>query len=206
MTRNKIMFISGLLLFGILIRLIPYFMILMNVDTSVHSTYLPWNLSPMTGICLFSGAIFAARYSTLMPIFILLFCDVGIYFLTGKIEYTIFSNKPLFYVIYLFIVMIALSGNQFLKRYSLLKIIGAGVAAEAAFFLVTNGASWWLGDRYVHTFSGLMTCYVAGIPFVGRSFISTLFYAPAIFYAYHYFCLGETKLIPKINRVEVNTL
>jgi Family of unknown function (DUF6580) len=206
MTRNKIMFISSLLLFGIIIRLMPYFMTMMNVDMSVHSTNLPWNFSPMTGICLFSGAIFAARYSTLVPIFILFVCDVGIYFFTGKTDYTVFSNKPILYVTYLSIILIALSGNQFLKRYSLLKIIGAGVGAEVLFFLMTNGASWWLGDRYLHTFSGLMTCYAAGIPFVGRSFVSTLFYAPAIFYAYHYFCLSETTLIPKINRVETNAL
>lgn len=193
MSRNKILFFTGLILFGIVIRMIPYLIPLFNNGVTVHSTYLPWNFSPMTGICLFSGAVLAARFSFLIPIFMLLVCDLGIYMATGKAEWTVFSNKPLFYVTYLSIIMIVLSGNHYLRKYNFGKIILTGVVAEVLFFFVTNGASWWYGGMFPHTIDGLINCYLAGLPFVGRSIVSTVIYAPAIFYSYQYICLGQTE-------------
>ena len=44
------------------------------------------------------------------------------------------------------------------------------------FFLVTNFGVWWLGNTYPATLSGLGTCYIAAIPFFGRSLLSTSVY------------------------------
>ena len=61
--------------------------------------------------------------------------------------------------------------------------------AEIVFFLMTNFASWmlWHGQpptNYTFDLSGLMTCYVAGVPFLYRSLAGTLIYGVLLFGGY----------------------
>lgn len=54
---------------------------------------------------------------------------------------------------------------------------GGGVAAvllsSTSFFLISNFAVWASSAMYPHTFAGLSTCYVAGLPFYRNDLIST---------------------------------
>jgi len=58
--------------------------------------------------------------------------------------------------------------------------IGAGVlSGSLVFFLLTNFA-WLAGSSmYPHTLAGVMQCYVAAIPFYGRTLASDLLYSGA---------------------------
>ena len=60
--------------------------------------------------------------------------------------------------------------------------IGAGVVAGSlVFFLLTNFA-WLAGSSmYPHTLAGVMQCYIAAIPFYGRTVASDLLYSGALF-------------------------
>lgn len=53
------------------------------------------------------------------------------------------------------------------------------------FFVITNFFVW-LGSEggYPHTFSGLIVCYTAAIPFFGRTVLSDLFYTAVLTTAY----------------------
>ena len=42
------------------------------------------------------------------------------------------------------------------------------------FFAVSNFGVWLLSMNYEKTFSGLLECYVMGLPFLQNSFISTI--------------------------------
>ena len=53
--------------------------------------------------------------------------------------------------------------------------VGAGVVlGPTSFFLVSNYSVWAAtADMYPHTFRGLLTCYVAGLPFYRNDLVST---------------------------------
>lgn len=63
-----------------------------------------------------------------------------------------------------------------------LKIVGAALAGSISFFLVSNFAVWaaW-GDMYPLTFSGLMACYAAGLPFFRRALEGDLLFTGVMF-------------------------
>jgi hypothetical protein len=57
-------------------------------------------------------------------------------------------------------------GTRLRENARPLPILGAALAGSVSFFLLSNFAVWaaW-GDLYPMTFSGLMACYAAGLPF-----------------------------------------
>jgi hypothetical protein len=61
----------------------------------------------------------------------------------------------------------------------------AAVAGSVQFFLITNLAMWLKPvSLYPHNAAGLVACYVAAIPFYGRTLAADLFYSAALFGAY----------------------
>jgi len=69
-------------------------------------------------------------------------------------------------------------------------VVGAALGGSVSFFVISNFAVWgaW-GDMYPKTFSGLMACYSAGVPFFRRSvegdllFTCAMFAAPVVLHA-----------------------
>jgi hypothetical protein len=68
-------------------------------------------------------------------------------------------------------------GSRLRSTENPLRIGAAVVAGSLQFFLITNFA-WLVPSRtYPHTLGGLVSCYIAAIPFYGR----TLAVRPAVF-------------------------
>lgn len=44
-------------------------------------------------------------------------------------------------------------------------IVGGSLASTLVFYLSTNLAHWWLTSDYPHTVGGLVSCYIAALPF-----------------------------------------
>jgi hypothetical protein len=63
-----------------------------------------------------------------------------------------------------------------------LPIVGAALSGSISFFVISNLAVWgaW-GDMYPKTFSGLMACYSAGVPFFRRAVKGDLLFTCAMF-------------------------
>jgi hypothetical protein len=63
-----------------------------------------------------------------------------------------------------------------------LPIVGAALSGSISFFVISNFAVWgaW-GDMYPKTFSGLMACYAAGLPFFRRALEGDLVFTCAMF-------------------------
>jgi hypothetical protein len=70
---------------------------------------------------------------------------------------------------------IAFRNRQSLKLLSLATFLGA-----LQFYLTTN-AVWALGSIYPHSLAGLLTCYVAGIPFFGNTLAGDACFAFLLF-------------------------
>ncbi|MBP5474427.1 MAG: hypothetical protein J6X92_06710, partial [Bacteroidales bacterium] len=57
--------------------------------------------------------------------------------------------------------------------------------ASVIFFLISNFGTWASGLMpYTKDFSGLMTCYAAGIPFFKNTLMGDLFYCGVMFGIY----------------------
>jgi hypothetical protein len=69
-------------------------------------------------------------------------------------------------------------GNILLARHvSVLRVASAALLGPTSFFLASNYAVWagshQPGGMYAPTFSGLLACFAAGLPFYGRDLLST---------------------------------
>jgi hypothetical protein len=58
-------------------------------------------------------------------------------------------------------------------RTTLLRGVAAAVIGPTSFFVVSNYGVWAAGGMYPRTWSGLVQCYVAAIPFYRNDLIST---------------------------------
>jgi hypothetical protein len=74
-----------------------------------------------------------------------------------------------------------LLGSALLKKPTVLRGIVAILAGPTSFFLISNGAVWIWGTFYAKNFSGLLTCYAAGLPFYKNDLLSTALFIAVAF-------------------------
>lgn len=144
--------------------------------------HLP-NFSPLAAISLFGAAYFKKAWQTfLIPIAATWLSDL----LINNVVYTEYFPSftwfyPGFYWQYGSYVLIALGGLLMLKKVNVRGVIGAGLMATAVFFLITNFAVWMGSKTFPQNFAGLISCYVAGIPFLKGTLLGNLVYSGALF-------------------------
>ena len=86
------------------------------------------------------------------------------------------------FVTWLWYAAVLLVGGAALRRNARPLALGAAALATAvSFFLVSNFAVWAVWNMYPKTLSGLMTCYVAALPFFRNEIASDLFFTAVMF-------------------------
>jgi hypothetical protein len=172
--------IAIMILVPALVHLMPYFLGALKLqDVTDAATFLR-NFSLVPALFLFGGAQFAERrWAYLCPLATLLVSDLGIGLLRGDMSQGFHAMTPVMYGSYALMVWL---GTLLRERRSVLSIAAAGLAAETAFFLITNFATWAVPNGiYTHTLGGLAQCYVAGIPFFGKQVLSMAVWGFALF-------------------------
>lgn len=120
-----------------------------------------WNFTLLGGAFLFAGAYFTdKKIAVLLMLAVMLVSDLVIGF---------HDQMPIVYFSYLVVVALGFLMNP---QSSRLKILGYSVLGSFAFYVLTNFAVWYQGALYPMTFSGLIECYVMGIPFYRNQIIS----------------------------------
>jgi hypothetical protein len=150
-----------LVVFGTVMRVLPH----------------PWGLTPIGAVALFSGACFdRKRWSFVIPLVALFISDTVLEVFTGN---GFHSLMPVIYGAFAAIVgMGMLLGD---RRQSVIAV-GSGAFAGATFFyIVSNFAMWAISDVYPKTAQGLITCYIAGIPYYGTGLFADLLYSALLF-------------------------
>lgn len=146
-------------------------------------SWYPWNFSPLMALSVFAGTA-SPRLGggSWFPLTVLLLSDVGLGWLTGRWDWA-FPRTQI--VVYMSFVLGSLLGRWVRPRAHWSTGVAAGWVAECQFFLFTNAAVWWFGGgiRYPLDAAGLLACYVAALPFVGRSFLSTTLFSLILFRA-----------------------
>jgi hypothetical protein len=130
----------------------------------------PWNFTPIGAVALFAGATLKdRRLAFLFPLLALFLGDIFIGF---------HKLVPIVYASFLINVAIGLwlRDRRTVARISLATLLGA-----IQFFLVTNFAVWQFLSGYQHTASGLLACYIAGIPFFWNTLAGDALYATLLF-------------------------
>lgn len=142
----------------------------------------PPNFAPVGSVALFGGARLRGWQAYFVPLAVMLMTDP----LRSRIEggYAAYSWATL--VIYSAFLINVVLGRVFLRdTASPWRIAAVAFAGSVQFYLITNFPSWLSADSlYQHTWSGLAECYIAALPFFGRTLLADLFYSAILFGAY----------------------
>ena len=145
-------------------------LILIALAAALRIAPHPWNFTPIGAMALFAGATLKnRRLAFLFPLLALFVGDIFIGF---------HKLIPIVYASFLINVAIGLylGDRRTVTRISLATLLGA-----IQFFLITNFAVWQLLAGYPHTASGLLACYIAGVPFFWNTLAGDALYATLLF-------------------------
>lgn len=105
--------------------------------------------------------------------------SVPIIFLSFVIsDLMFFGSHQFIFFTWLSILIISFIGILF-KRYNFIKIYGS-LVSSIIFFLITNLGVWYASGMYDFSINGILTCYIAALPFFGQTLISTLLWSGII--------------------------
>ena len=179
---GSVRLVACLMAWIVVVRLVPYVLLSFGV-ASTTVAMVPWNFSPVMAICLFGGAKFLSRtWAFVVPLGAMLLSDLVLLIWKGS-EFAIYPHQPLVYACFATGILLGLRLRKMLKPG---RIVSSAIVAEGVFYLVTNFGVWLLHHDQAPTFytsglSGLLQCYVAGIPFLLRSLGSTFLYSAVLF-------------------------
>jgi hypothetical protein len=142
----------------------------------------PPNFAPVGGLAIFGGARLKGWQAYCVPLLAMLVTDPIRSWMEGG--FAPYSRTSI--VVYgCFLISVWLGRRLIGESTNLVRIGSVTLLGSFQFFAFTNLSVWWFAtDLYPHTISGLLACYVAAIPFLGRSVVADLFYAGVLFGAY----------------------
>jgi hypothetical protein len=137
----------------------------------------PWNMSVIGAIGLFAASRLRFLWAVWFMAIAIALKDVGFYFARGY--YPDPLSLPCF-------ILYAAIGWAFLRRsQSPLRVGASALSSSLLFFFVSNFTSWLNPNLgYEQSFSGLVNCYIAGIPFFRGTLLGDLVFTGALFGAY----------------------
>ncbi len=134
----------------------------------------PVNFSPIGALGLFSGARLRSWVPWVLPIAVMVVTDLALWGITGNLMYSPLHHSRA-YVYGSFLIYVLL-GMAISHKRSLGWILGAAVLGGLQFYLITNFFTWLCQPlysaeelpavyRYTRDLDGLLTCFLAGLPF-----------------------------------------
>jgi hypothetical protein len=151
----------------------------------------PWGFAPQIAMALFAGSVIKdKRFSFLVPLFSMLISDVlyQVLYIEGLTEIKgFYEGQWVNYILFTAITVIGFS----IKKNNVSSIILGSVAGVIFFFIFSNFFLWVGGGLDIHnqpypkTWNGLISCFVAGLPFLRGSFVATLLFNGIFFGCYH---------------------
>lgn len=142
------------------------------------NSHLP-GFSPVFGALLFTGARLKKRDAIWFPVLVLAIND---WLLTTQVFHMDFRWAHA-------ITLVAFAsmswiGGLLRTSFSLLRFAGCAIGASSAYFLISNFGVWIGWGLYPHTWSGLVACYVAALPYYRSCSLSTLVGGAVFFLGY----------------------
>ena len=163
MNRNWILIALALVAVAVVGRLLP------------HAA----NITPLYAVALFACATLPRRWALAVPVAAMVGSDL-IIGMHGSVMFT-----------WTGMLAFAALGYGMRGRASTGRILMSAVAGSVVFFVWTNLGVWMTSYMYPRTADGLVTCYVAALPFFRNSLLGTVAFAGAIFAAYEWLRLRQ---------------
>jgi len=163
----KHILLLGLLLVAAFTRLVPH----------------PPNFTALGAMALFGGAYFSNRVlGILLPLGALWLSDI---FINNLVYSDFYSGFVLFSPnhvwIYISFMVIGFLSKYFLKNVNTKSVGLSAIFASVIFFILSNFGVWIQGLMYPLSLGGLITCYVAALPFFGWTLMGNFFFCAILF-------------------------
>jgi hypothetical protein len=131
----------------------------------------PVNFTPVMAMALFAGARFDdTRAAFLLPLLAMLLSDLVI----GLHETMLF--------VYAGMALAVAYGLLIRRRRGIIPVVSAAAAGSASFFVLTNFGAWlYSPELYGREPAGLLTAYIAAIPFYQNSLLSDALFTALLF-------------------------
>lgn len=139
--------------------------------TVIHLLPHPFGMSTLGATALYAGAYGHSRTSWLIPLIPL---SIGIA-IAGLYSPVVMICVFAGYVAAAIFARVLLGKKQNATRFA-----GALCAGAIIFFLLSNFGVWFAGF-YSQSFSGLVACYIAGLPFLGIALMADAIYSGILF-------------------------
>jgi hypothetical protein len=135
----------------------------------------PWGFTPVAAALLYFGAR-GSRRQLWVPFGLMITSDV----LLNKFVYAypLSWDQPVVWAWYAAILWL---GTQLHENSGWLRVAGAALASSVSFFIVSDLAVWAFGTMYPKTWSGLVSCYVAALPFFRRGLAGDMLFTAVMF-------------------------
>lgn len=159
MRNARFLVLTGLIVLAAASRLLPH---------------LP-NFTPIIAIALFGGAYFKNKSAAfLVPFLAMLASDLFLGF-----------HDTMIFVYGGFAIAVGI-GMLLKNRVSIMSVGLSALSGAILFYLITNFGVWLMTGMYPMTASGLLTSYIAGVPFFQYSILGDLFYSAVLFGIFEY--------------------
>lgn len=135
----------------------------------------PANFLPISAMALFAGTRCGSRSQALLLIALAMLASD-----------TILGFHPTMFFVYASLALTVVLGSVLKERESVATIGASALASSLLFFLVTNFGVWLVDGMYPLTGAGLVTSYIAAIPFFENSLVADLLYTALIFGAFEF--------------------
>jgi hypothetical protein len=160
--------------------MIYMFFVLVVLAQFWTNSHLP-QFSPVFGALLFSGARLKKRDAVWFPVVILAIYDwlqtTQVFHMQWKLGHSITLVA---------FTAIAGIGGWLREKLTVSRLLWSGASGSAAYFLISNFGVWAVWGIYPHTREGLIACYVAALPYLRSSLLSTLAFGAVLFWGYEW--------------------
>jgi hypothetical protein len=154
--RAQLALVLGLVALDVVARLLP------------HAP----NFTPIVASGLFAGAFLNSRLLALtVPLAAMALSD----YIIG------FYDWHVMIAVYAAFMMPAVFGGGMRLRSAKIVALPLAVSSSVIFFVVSNFAVWAFTGMYVHDASGLLTCYLAALPFFQNALMGDAFWTVVLF-------------------------
>ena len=131
------------------------------------------NVETMTAVALLAGALLGGGYALAVPLLAVAVFDI--FYGNSSILFFTWSAWAL-----IGLIGLLLKGKKMKTWKFTASMTGLGIVSSLFFYLWTNFGVWLIGDWYPDTVKGLMTCMIAGIPFLKAQILGNLIVVPVV--------------------------
>ncbi|WP_246057610.1 DUF6580 family putative transport protein [Leptospira gomenensis] len=137
----------------------------------------PPNFTLVGALTVYSGSRTQGWKSFAVPLFTIFLTDIILAQIHGYAAF-----YPGFALVYFSLLLNVALGKTLLKgNVKISRLLSVTLLASTQFFLLSNFSVWAFSSFYPGTFEGLLTCYIAAIPYFGGTLLGDLIYTPILF-------------------------